>query len=337
MPNRNPSLTEEKGFYTLKRASEILGVTNKAIVYWCGTGKIDFVRTVGEHRRIPTSEVERILSFGKPPKSKPVYSSRKPPRPIMLSPEEKAEIEATYKVSVVNKMIGPSGGIKYTLKCLVCEKEIIKYKFAIKSGHGKYCSKPCYNKGCKLGISVRKGGFKHSRSKGLKYNVVNSLKTGRYKECEREGCNNTFYVTPSKEETGKGKYCCRRCFEIAHSEKMSGKKNPAYKNGSTFDKRSWRGSDWDRVRKTVYERDKWECQVCHTKCTGVREKNSGKTLVQCHHIENYTGNEVDNSIDNLITLCASCHTKIHQSKNPSHWKRVLKKIANSKQHSEIAA
>ncbi|HIH72057.1 MAG: putative resolvase [Thermococcaceae archaeon] len=49
--------------YTLKEASKILGVTVKTLQNWDKQGKIRVVRTVGGRRRIPESEIKRILGI----------------------------------------------------------------------------------------------------------------------------------------------------------------------------------------------------------------------------------------------------------------------------------
>jgi len=49
--------------YTLKEASKILGVTVKTLQNWDKQGKIRVVRTVGGRRRIPESEIRRILGI----------------------------------------------------------------------------------------------------------------------------------------------------------------------------------------------------------------------------------------------------------------------------------
>lgn len=46
---------------TMKEACEILGVTTKTIQRWDASGKIAIIRTPGGRRRIPLSEVERLL------------------------------------------------------------------------------------------------------------------------------------------------------------------------------------------------------------------------------------------------------------------------------------
>ncbi len=49
--------------YTVKQASEILGVHPKTIQKWDREGKIKVVRTPGGRRRIPESEIKRLLGI----------------------------------------------------------------------------------------------------------------------------------------------------------------------------------------------------------------------------------------------------------------------------------
>ena len=49
--------------YTLKQASEILGVHPKTIQKWDREGKIKVIRTPGGRRRIPESEIKRLLGI----------------------------------------------------------------------------------------------------------------------------------------------------------------------------------------------------------------------------------------------------------------------------------
>ena len=57
------------------------------------------------------------------------------------------------------------------------------------------------------------------------------------------------------------------------------------------------GDDWEEIRKLVYERDGWICQKC----------KKHKPL-DVHHKIPFRIN-FDNSLNNLISLCRSCHTK----------------------------
>jgi len=49
--------------YTMKEASEILGVHIRTLQKWDKAGKIHCVRTVGGKRRVPESEIKRILGL----------------------------------------------------------------------------------------------------------------------------------------------------------------------------------------------------------------------------------------------------------------------------------
>lgn len=49
--------------YTMKEASKLLGVHVKTIQRWDREGKIKCVRTVGGKRRVPESEIKRILGI----------------------------------------------------------------------------------------------------------------------------------------------------------------------------------------------------------------------------------------------------------------------------------
>jgi putative resolvase len=45
---------------SLSEAAEVLGVTTQTLRNWDKAQKIKTVRTVGSHRRVPISEIERL-------------------------------------------------------------------------------------------------------------------------------------------------------------------------------------------------------------------------------------------------------------------------------------
>ncbi len=67
------------------------------------------------------------------------------------------------------------------------------------------------------------------------------------------------------------------------------------------------GDDWEKIRYVVYLRDKFTCQDC-----GVTRKS-----LDIHHKIPFLESK-DNSIENLTTLCRSCHMKIEQ--------KIIKKL-----------
>lgn len=69
--------------------------------------------------------------------------------------------------------------------------------------------------------------------------------------------------------------------------------------------RKERGPDWLPLRKLVLERDGYKCVKCGMGQEEARER--GHTL-SIHHIVPWRDTQ-DNSIENLITLCQSCHMK----------------------------
>ncbi len=62
------------------------------------------------------------------------------------------------------------------------------------------------------------------------------------------------------------------------------------------------GDDWDKIRLVVYKRDNYICQDCK-----ITMNEYGKPL-DIHHLIPYLFSG-DNSIENLTTLCRSCHMK----------------------------
>ena len=69
------------------------------------------------------------------------------------------------------------------------------------------------------------------------------------------------------------------------------------------------GDDWDNIRFLVYKRDNFTCQKC------------GKTKIplDVHHKKSFIETQ-DNSLNNLISLCRSCHMK-----EENRLKRIAKK------------
>jgi hypothetical protein len=81
-----------------------------------------------------------------------------------------------------------------------------------------------------------------------------------------------------------------------------GKEHPNYIDGrASFVSPHRYGDDWDKIRYLVYFRDGFQCQDC---------KKFG-TNFDIHHIIPFL-QSLDNSLNNLITLCKSCHMKAEQ-------------------------
>lgn len=76
------------------------------------------------------------------------------------------------------------------------------------------------------------------------------------------------------------------------------------------------------LRKLCFKRDDWECQKC-----GARKN------LHCHHINGYAQNKIlANDIDNVITLCKSCHKKVHSKFGCRYVDLQCKAVKNKKEN-----
>ena len=78
--------------------------------------------------------------------------------------------------------------------------------------------------------------------------------------------------------------------------------------------------EWKEVRRQALDRDNHLCQIClsHNKYTFANT---------VHHIKPIRANKAESlRLDNLMTVCASCHNKLHQekAKNRRQKNRYLK-------------
>lgn len=182
------------------------------------------------------------------------------------------------------------------LECAVCGIKFKRRKCNIKSKH-VFCSPKCSYKGRSLGL--------------VKRIVIKSYNCKRKQKRICLVCGKKYIYSKTTQ-----KYCSRKCFETAHHFNMLGNKNPSWTGGNSYNKRSYRGSNWKIQRKKCYERDNYICQECGVKCIGRKsyKGKNGNLLIQCHHIKKYESEE-DNKINNLITLCARCHSIKHMRRN----------------------
>jgi len=67
--------------YTLSEAAKLLGVTTQTLRAWDKTGKLSVIRTPGNQRRIPESEVKRLSRVNQP-QTPP--GKRRPDEPVLL-------------------------------------------------------------------------------------------------------------------------------------------------------------------------------------------------------------------------------------------------------------
>jgi len=131
-------------------------------------------------------------------------------------------------------------------------------------------------------------------------------------------CDDDIHIPPSQmNEVGgyeqKNYFCDKACESKFKRREWQGKGHPSYNGGRV----SPMGPDWDKIRAKCLERDKKQCQKCGLTMKEHREKYNSSLHV--HHkvprkrilSDKPTAKEfeVANSLDNLVTLCVSCHTE----------------------------
>lgn len=118
---------------------------------------------------------------------------------------------------------------------------------------------------------------------GLRERIIEIMQTDEYKEKQRVsklGERNGMYGVTGKNNP-------RWNHELTEEDRLHSRKYPEY----------------ERWRKSVYERDDYTCQKCKSK--------RGGDLV-AHHINGYHWDEVSRvELDNGVTLCEKCHLEFH--------------------------
>lgn len=208
---------------------------------------------------------------------------------------EELDVDHTTISKWRRKLDIPKPSSKITLECPVCGDTFSRPKSKVeRAKHASVCSRECHYKGRSEGVISREIEDGYDTSPTI-YD----------RECPNCGEN---FVTTATEDY---EHCSRECFLAVHSDRMAGENNPAYKNGSSSDKRCYRGPHWSRIRKRVYERDEYNCQRCGVKCVSRDDYDgtNGDRIIQAHHIGGYESRD-DNKLRGLVTLCASCHGKV---------------------------
>jgi len=160
--------------------------------------------------------------------------------------------------------------------CKNCGKEFKIYKSKLSNktnSSGNFCCRECYNE------------YQETLT-GEKNNNYNSI------EYSCDYCGKPIKAIPSKIKNHKHHYCSRECKGKHHSKLFSGKNNPTWRGGHKN-----RKGDFEKVKKEHFSGNQF-CAICGT------TKN-----IHIHHIVPYRYTE-DNSVNNLIPVCASCHRKI---------------------------
>ena len=103
-----------------------------------------------------------------------------------------------------------------------------------------------------------------------------------------------------------------------HAADHRGEKSPFWRGGRLPGENellnSWR---WRQRRRECYDRDRWTCQDCGQRCWNRKHarKHGNHRLIQAHHIVARRDGGSD-ELENLVTLCMSCHHKRERVEAP---------------------
>lgn len=192
------------------------------------------------------------------------------------------------------------------VKCQVCNKEFTTYPSRIKKGAGKFCSRECF-------ISTYTNKVECTcKNCGKTYSVAKSQKGKDY--CSKECMEEHFYKTGKWE--GKVKVLCQNC----------GREVKRYGGGKFCSHKCY----WESMKLPEDELKKRQLKRLHYyRFGGNREKcleRDNHTCTACGSTENLVVHHIDgtgyksvgfknmnNDLDNLQTLCESCHNSLHKS------------------------
>jgi transposase-like protein len=164
------------------------------------------------------------------------------------------------------------------IECDICGDEF-NVKHAEKDAR-RFCSDECHTK-------WRKEAYTGENNHNYKQNIESTC----------EWCEETYTAKPHKEDSTR--FCSQECMiEWRTDEIMSGENHPRWKNNDDY----YRGPNWHQQREEARDRDNNECQHC-----------GSEDQLQVHHIipfESFDDYREANKLQNLITLCVSCHHKL---------------------------
>lgn len=183
-------------------------------------------------------------------------------------------------------------GGKVEIECEQCGEKFKVNQYQEERGR-EFCSQECF--------------FKY-RSNNIKGEDHPLWEEGVELECE--WCGDIFKVKKSIAENRR--FCCERCYMDWLSDKYSGERwvgedNPMYTDSENSHDRYY-GRNWSSQRDKAKERDNYECQICNS--TQDLEVHHKKPIINFDR-SNDDWYEDANDLDNLITLCRSCHKKVH--------------------------
>ena len=158
-------------------------------------------------------------------------------------------------------------------------------------------------------------GYHFSDESKLKMSEANKINHPRtITNCEH--CGKEISLTKYDVEHQHHHFCDDKCKHFY----FSGEHNNKWRGGITpYNKQIRQSNEYKDWRKAVFERDDYTCQIC--------KERGGQ--IHAHHKQEFSIYSLFRlDLDNGITLCKSCHDKLHRdcSKIPRNKKGQFTKV-----------
>lgn len=117
-------------------------------------------------------------------------------------------------------------------------------------------------------------------------------------------CGHKKHKEPNEIENGGDKFCSDKCYRIWQSQNLTGKNNPNWIDGRSFEPYA---KEWtEKLREEIRTRDGRVCSLC-----GKTEKQELIDLNQRLSVHHIDYDKKNCSPENLKTLCSSCNAKVN--------------------------
>ena len=121
-------------------------------------------------------------------------------------------------------------------------------------------------------------------------------------------CGKEFFICPSWEKKGRGKFCSEQCYGKYRKQKFQKEKHPRWKGGRTIDKDGY-------VYLKSYTHPHKNNKSYYPEHRLMMERHLGRVLLLTEIVHHINGEEGDNRIENLMLFSSTAeHTKYHANK-----------------------
>lgn len=124
-----------------------------------------------------------------------------------------------------------------------------------------------------------------------------------------EYCGSPMDVLLSRIQDGGGRFCSRKCLAKWMSESRIGENHHQWEGGEIE-----YGQRWWRVRRLALRRDDFTCQRCE-KTKSELGRNPDVHYIK--RVRDFESPQDAHSLDNVITLCRSCHRNVEEGNVPT--------------------